>query len=57
MPVTRPVLLTVATVGVAETQGLLAAAVPEPVNCVVEPTHADNVPLMVGAEVIVTVAV
>ena len=57
IPVIKPVLLTVATAGVAESQGLLAAAVPKPVNCVVEPTHADNVPLIIGAEVMVTVAV
>ena len=56
-PVTRPVLFTVATAGVDDTQALLAAAVPEPVNCVVEPTHAVNVPVMVGAAVTVTVTV
>jgi hypothetical protein len=31
-PVTRPVLFTVATAGVAETHGLTAAGVPDPVN-------------------------
>ena len=31
-PVTRPVLFTVATPGVADTQGDEAAGVPEPVN-------------------------
>ncbi len=34
-PVTKPVPLTVATDGVAETHGFEAAGVPEPVNCVV----------------------
>ena len=46
--VTKPVLFTVATVVVADSQGLEAAAVPDPVNCVVEPTQADKVPVMVG---------
>ena len=48
---------TVATAGVAETHALLAAAVPEPVSCVVKPTHADKTPVIVGVAVIVTVAV
>ena len=56
-PVTKPVLLTVATAGVAETHGLVAAAVPEPVNWVVDPAQTVNVPVMVGAAFTVTVAV
>jgi hypothetical protein len=56
-PVTTPVLLTVATAGVPETQGFVAAAVPEPVKVVVEPIHTVNVPVIVGAAVTVTVAV
>ena len=56
-PVTTPVLLTVATPGVAETHALLDAAVPEPVSCVVELTQVDNVPLIVGNALIVTVTV
>ncbi len=34
-PVTRPVLLTVATPGDADTHGFTAAGVPDPVSCVV----------------------
>jgi len=56
-PVTTPVLLTVATAGVAETQGFTAAGVPEPVNVVVAPTQTVNVPVMVGAGFTVTVTV
>src|SRR5579871_2296830 len=56
-PDTSPVLLTVATPGDAETHGLVAAGVPEPVSCVVEPVQTVNVPVIVGAEVTVTVAV
>ena len=56
-PVTTPVLLTVATVGVPEIHGFVTAAVPEPVNVVVEPTQTLNVPVIVGAAVTVTVAV
>jgi hypothetical protein len=55
--VTRPVLLTVATPGVPETQGLTAAGVPDPVNCVVAPTQTVNVPVIVGLAFTVTVAV
>jgi len=42
-PVTRPVVLTVATDVVAETHGLLVAAVPDPVNWVVDPAHKVSV--------------
>ena len=38
-PVTKPKLLTVATAGAADTHALLAAAVPEPVSCVVANLH------------------
>jgi hypothetical protein len=48
-PVTRPVLLTVATRGDADTHGLIAAGVPEPVSCVVDPAQTLRVPVMVGA--------
>ena len=41
-------LLTVATPGVADTQGLDTAAVAVPVNYVVAPTQAVNVPPIVG---------
>ena len=53
-PVTRPVVLTVATVVVAETQGEVAAAVPEPVNWVVDPTQTVSVPVIVGKAFTVT---
>ena len=55
--VTKPVLLTVATDVVPETHGLVAAGVPEPVNCVVDPIHTVKLPLIVGAALTVTVAV
>ena len=47
-PVTKPVALTVATLGVAEVQGVVAWAVAEPVNCVVEATTTLRVPVIVG---------
>jgi len=47
-PVTNPVLLTVATAGVADTHGLTAAAVPLPVNWVVPVPHTVKVPVIVG---------
>jgi len=56
-PVTTPVLLTVATAGVADTHGFTAAGVPEPVNVVVEPIQTVNVPVIVGKGFTVTVAV
>ena len=56
-PVTRPVALTVATPGVAETQGKVTAAVADPVSWVVDPTQTVSVPVMVGAALTVTVAV
>ena len=56
-PVTTPVLLTIATAGVADTHGLTAAGVPDPVNVVVEPTHTLRVPVIVGLAFTVTVAV
>ena len=56
-PVTRPVLFTVALVVVPDTHGLTAAAVPEPISCVVKPAQTVNVPVMVAAPETVTVAV
>ena len=47
-PVTIPVLETVATLGVPETQGLVVAAVPLPLNAIVEPTQTELFPEMVG---------
>lgn len=56
-PVTTPVLLTVATVVVAEVHGLVVAAVPDPINVVVEAIQTFKVPVIVGSAFIVTVAV
>ena len=50
-------LLTVATAGVADTHGVEAAAVPEPVSWVVDPGHTLNVPDIVGKGFIVIVVV
>ena len=54
-PVTKPVLLTVATDGDADTHGLDVAAVPAPVSWVVAPTQTDAVPVMAGAAATVRV--
>jgi hypothetical protein len=51
------VLFTVATPGVAETHAFDTAAVPDPVNWVVDPEQTLSVPLIVGNEFTVTVAV
>ena len=48
IPVTNPVLLTVATAGFEDNHGVVAAGVPDPVSCVVPPTHFTSVPVMVG---------
>ena len=56
-PVTSPVLFTVATAGVADTHGFTAAGVPDPVNCVVDPTHTFRLPVIVGCGLTVTVTV
>ena len=56
-PVTNPVEFTVATPVLADTHGFDAAAVPEPVNWVVEPAHTLNVPVIVGNAFTVTVLV
>ena len=56
-PVTTPLASTVATEVVADTQGLVVAAVPEPVKVVVDPIQALAVPVMVGNALIVTVCV
>lgn len=47
-PDTNPVLLTVATEGVPEIHGFIAAGVPEPVSWVVNPTQTESVPVIVG---------
>lgn len=54
-PVTNPALLMVATPMFDETQGVFVAAVAEPANCVLEFTHTDNVPVIVGNGLTVTV--
>ena len=54
-PVTTPVELTVATEGLALTQGVVLDAVPDPVNVVVEPTHTVAVPDIVGVAFTTTV--
>ena len=56
-PDTTPEEEIVATEVEAETQGFNAAAVPEPVKVVVEPTQADAVPEIVGNALMVTVCV
>ena len=55
-PVTTPELLTVATPGEADVHGVVAWGVAVPVNVVVLPAQALNVPDMVGSALIVTVA-
>jgi hypothetical protein len=56
-PVTTPMLLTVATLVVADVHGFTAAGVPEPVNVIVDPSHTVNVPVMAGCGFTVTVVV
>ncbi len=54
---TNPILLTVAIVGFEDAHGELEAAVPEPVNCEVELTHTEKVPVRVGEAFTVKVEV
>ena len=56
-PLTTPVLETVATAVFEEVQGVVACAVPEPVNVDVAPTQALKVPPIVGVPFTVKVAV
>ncbi len=56
-PVTNPVLLIVATAGLEETHGVVVAAVPLPVNCVVPCAQITKVPVIVDKGFTVTVAV
>lgn len=53
--VTTPVLLIVATPVLAETQGLIVAAVALPVNVKLLPTHIAALPVVVGSGLTVTV--
>jgi hypothetical protein len=48
IPVTKPVLSTVATAVFEETHGVTAAGVPEPVSCDVLPLQNVKLPVMVG---------
>jgi len=48
IPVTSPLLLTVATVVLDDVQGFTAAGVPEPLSCDVLPLQKVSVPVMVG---------
>lgn len=57
IPVTNPVLLTVATAVFEDVHGVVADGVADPVNCVVEFTHAVKVPVMLGRALTVTTAV
>jgi len=54
-PVTNPVLDTVPFAGVPETHGLLAAAVPLPVSCILAFGHRLFTPEIVGLGFTVTV--
>ena len=56
-PVTNPVEETVAFERSDDTHGFDVAAVPDPVNCVVEFTHTLSVPVIVGSAFTVTVTV
>ena len=55
-PVTSPVLLIVATPVDADDHGVVGFAVAEPDNCVVLPTQALSVPVIVGKGLIVMTA-
>ena len=57
IPVTNPVLLTEATAGVEDVHGVVTDGATDPVNCVVEFTHAVKVPVMLGRALTVTTAV
>jgi hypothetical protein len=56
IPVTIPVLETVATNGFEDIQGVLAFGEADPVSVVVAPMQADKDPVIVGAAVTLTVA-
>lgn len=57
IPVTIPLLSTVAMEVLEEVQGLVAAGVPEPFRSVVAPTQTVSVPVMFGRFLTVTFAV
>ena len=56
-PVTTPVLLTEAIAEFDDSHGLVTAAVNDPVNAVVDPTHTLKAPVIVGNAFTVTIAV
>ena len=53
--VTKPDALTVAIVVLDDVQGEVVAAVAEPVNWDVKPTHENKVPVIIGKGLIVKV--
>jgi predicted AlkP superfamily pyrophosphatase or phosphodiesterase len=57
IPVTNPVLSTVATAALEEVHGVVVDGAADPVNCVVEFTHTVGVPVIVGRALTVTTAV
>lgn len=54
-PDTKPVVETVAKAVFELNHGVVVLAVTDPVNCLVDPTHTDNVPVIVGRELTVIV--
>ena len=54
---TTPALFTIATPVLEDVHGLTAAAVPDPVNVVVDPSQTVSVPVIVGCASTVTVTV
>ena len=57
IPVTNPVLSTVATAGVEDVHGVVPNGVADPVNCVVNPSHTPRIPVIVGVPLTVTTSV
>jgi predicted AlkP superfamily pyrophosphatase or phosphodiesterase len=57
IPVTNPVLSTVATAALEEVHGVVVDGAADPVNCVVEFTHTVGVPVIVGRALTVTTSV
>lgn len=53
-PVTKPVAVIVATIGLEDDHGEVVDAVPEPFNCEVKPIHTLRPPPIVGCGFIVT---
>jgi hypothetical protein len=57
LPVTTPVVFTVAIVVFSDSQGVVGLEVPDPASIAVLLTQTDNVPVIIGAAATVTVAV